>query len=406
MRPRGRRPVSWSACLQAIIPAPVWSRSSLTRLALIVVLTAAHRSSAAAVSAAGASAAAGSARSRLAPRRPAAASPRARRLGAPRLVRGRLGRRALGGHLGLAHLRLRRGDRRRRSRGRRASTSGSRRRCPGTTYVTSSGSQFVSTSAITGSPSRCASRSASCSLRRSTMKTASGWRFIAETPPRFDSSFSSSTAHRDALLGGQQVELALLLQAAQLLEVGDPVGDRAPVGEQAAEPAVRDVRHADARRLADDRVLGLLLRADEEDRAAALGDVAREVVSLLQQRLRLLEVDDVDAAALVEDEALHLRVPAARLVAEVHAGLQQLLHGDDCHGCPFGWLGAAPAGADGTGLRRPGTPVRRRRRGGGLDGGIVASLARRSHAPARAPRSSSASRGRRQRRARDRAPRP
>ena len=43
-----------------------------------------------------------------------------------------------------------------------------------------------------------------------------------------------------------------------------------------------------------------------------------------EQRLRLEQVDDVDAAALAEDEAAHLRVPAARLVAEVDAGLQQL----------------------------------------------------------------------------------
>ena len=40
--------------------------------------------------------------------------------------------------------------------------------------------------------------------------------------------------------------------------------------------------------------------------------------------LGLEQVDDVDAAALAVDEAAHLRVPAARLVAEVHTGLQQL----------------------------------------------------------------------------------
>ena len=46
---------------------------------------------------------------------------------------------------------------------------------------------------------------------------------------------------------------------------------------------------------------------------------------------RLLQVDDVDAAALREDEAAHLGVPAARLVAEMDSGLQQLSHGDDGH---------------------------------------------------------------------------
>jgi hypothetical protein len=41
--------------------------------------------------------------------------------------------------------------------------------------------------------------------------------------------------------------------------------------------------HPDAGRFLLDRVLGLLLRADEEDRAAALRDVADEVVRLLEQ---------------------------------------------------------------------------------------------------------------------------
>src|SRR5262249_50609031 len=103
-----------------------------------------------------------------------------------------------------------------------------------------------------------------------------------------------------------------------------------------------DVRHPDALRLFGDGVLRLLLRADEEDVSAPLGDVAREVVGLLEKLERLLEVDDVDAAALGEDEPLHLRIPAARLVAEVDSSLQQILHGDDRHGAPlgFGWLTA------------------------------------------------------------------
>ena len=112
----------------------------------------------------------------------------------------------------------------------------------------------------------------------------------------------------------------------------DAVGDRAPVREQAAEPAVVHVRHADALRVALDRVLRLLLRADEQHGAAALGDVAGEVVGLLDELERLLEVDDVDPAPLGEDEAPHLRVPAAGLVAEMDSGLQELSHADDGHG--------------------------------------------------------------------------
>jgi hypothetical protein len=95
------------------------------------------------------------------------------------------------------------------------------------------------------------------------------------------------------------------------------------------------VRHADALRLAGDGVLRLLLRPDEQDGAAALPDRAREVVRVVDQLLRLLEVYDVDAAALGEDEALNIRVPAAGLMAEVDSGLQEVLHGDDGHGRPF-----------------------------------------------------------------------
>ena len=134
----------------------------------------------------------------------------------------------------------------------------------------------------------------------------------------------------DPLLRGQQLELALVLQPAQLVQVRDPVGDRPPVRQQTAEPAIRDVGHADARSLLRNGVLRLLLRADEEDRAAALREVADEVVGLLEQLGGLGQVDDVDAAALGEDEALHLRIPATGLVAEVDSGFQEVTHGYNC----------------------------------------------------------------------------
>src|SRR4051795_4303766 len=107
-----------------------------------------------------------------------------------------------------------------------------------------------------------------------------------------------------------------------------------------------DVGHRDALRLLRDRVHGLLLRPDEEDRAAALGEVSRERSRFLEQLEGLLQVDDVDAAPLAEDEPLHLRVPAARLVAEVDSGFQKLSHADDCHGLspfPSGLVAVLPA---------------------------------------------------------------
>src|SRR4029077_17711753 len=68
--------------------------------------------------------------------------------------------------------------------------------------------------------------------------------------------------------------------------------------------------------------------------------VTYERVGRLDPRQRLVQVDDVDAVALAEDEPSHLRVPAPGLVAEVDPSLQQLLHGDDSHRfvlLPIGW---------------------------------------------------------------------
>jgi hypothetical protein len=98
-----------------------------------------------------------------------------------------------------------------------------------------------------------------------------------------------------------------------------------------AQPAVVHVGHAGVLRDVLDGVARLLLGAHEQHGAAAVGDLGAELLRLLEQRLRLEQVDDVDAPALTEDEAAHLGVPAARLVPEVHSGLQQLPDADVGH---------------------------------------------------------------------------
>ena len=55
------------------------------------------------------------------------------------------------------------------------------------------------------------------------------------------------------------------------------------------------------------------------------GEVLGECARPLEQLDGLHQVDDVDPVALAEDVAAHLRMPAAGLVAEMDAGLQQLL---------------------------------------------------------------------------------
>src|SRR6185295_19992152 len=107
--------------------------------------------------------------------------------------------------------------------------------------------------------------------------------------------------------------------------------------ERAAQPALVDVEHRAAAGLLEHRLLRLLLGADEEHGAAAGGQVADEAVRFAELLQGLLQIDDVDAVPLAEDVLLHLRIPTLRLVAEVHPGLEQLLHGQCSHGSSFGW---------------------------------------------------------------------
>src|SRR5262249_35199626 len=102
-------------------------------------------------------------------------------------------------------------------------------------------------------------------------------------------------------------------------------------------PALVHVEHPAAPRLFQDRLLGLLLGADEEHRAPAGGQVTYEGVRFPELLQGFLEVDDVDAVAFAEDVLLHLRVPALGLVPEMDTGFEQFLHRECCHASSFGW---------------------------------------------------------------------
>ena len=74
------------------------------------------------------------------------------------------------------------------------------------------------------------------------------------------------------LLLGERRHAAVLLHGLELVHALDAAAHGHEVGEHAAEPAVGDVRHAGALGLRPDRLLRLLLGADEQHRAAALAD--------------------------------------------------------------------------------------------------------------------------------------
>ena len=114
----------------------------------------------------------------------------------------------------------------------------------------------------------------------------------------------------------------------QVAEAREAALNGVEVGQQPAQPALVHVVHAAADGFFGDDVLRLPLGADKQDRLAFGGQVGDEVLGFLEQLDRLAEIKNVDAVALAENVFLHLRVPALRLVPEVHSGFQQILHCD------------------------------------------------------------------------------
>ena len=147
-------------------------------------------------------------------------------------------------------------------------------------------------------------------------------------------------AEQQRFLLRHRVELAGHAHAFVLLHLGDPLGDGLEVGEHATKPTLVHVRHTRLLGVAADGILGLLLGTDEHDRATLGRQITGEVVRGLDTGEGLLEIDDVDPAALTEDEPLHLRVPPPGLVSEVDARFQHLPHGDDCHDLSLSRLAA------------------------------------------------------------------
>ena len=78
-----------------------------------------------------------------------------------------------------------------------------------------------------------------------------------------------------------------------------------------------------------------------------LATLGGEPPRLGEQLLGLQQVDDVDPVALAVDVPAHARVPAPRLVAEVKAGLQQLLESGLGHQAPLWSIGVSPPGRSG-----------------------------------------------------------
>jgi len=108
--------------------------------------------------------------------------------------------------------------------------------------------------------------------------------------------------------------------------LGDGLLDGGEIGEGAAEPTFANVSRAAALRELLDDLLRLLLAADEEDLVALGREIAKEIGGLFELLGRLIQVNDVDPVTRLEDEGLHLRIPALRPMAEVHSGVHQFFY--------------------------------------------------------------------------------
>ncbi len=147
-------------------------------------------------------------------------------------------------------------------------------------------------------------------------------------PPSDSSSLSRSRGQLQQFLLGHGQSPSPASSAFQLAKTRDRARDGAPVGQGAAEPAVIDVVLGAALGGGGDGIRSLTLGADEQHATAGGGDFTHLHQGLVQERNRLRQVDDVDVRARTEDVAVHLRVPAVRLVAEVGASFQELTHGE------------------------------------------------------------------------------
>ena len=132
------------------------------------------------------------------------------------------------------------------------------------------------------------------------------------------------TRHHQLFLLRVVGERAIFRAGLEVLELTDLLLDRLEVGEHAAQPALRDEHGVAALGFIAHDGRELALGADEEHTLAAQHDLADELLRQFDLAQRLLQVDDVNAIALGENEPAHLGIPAASLVSEVDASGQQL----------------------------------------------------------------------------------
>ena len=142
-------------------------------------------------------------------------------------------------------------------------------------------------------------------------------------PSRFRRSFAASRFKRRQLLLAHFLVIGRLLDLFDILQAADALADRGEIRQRAAEPALVHIKLSASLRRFLDRFLRLLLATDEKNLPAAPRHFLEKISRALQLLHRLIEIDDVDLVALLENERLHLRIPALGLVTKMDACFEQ-----------------------------------------------------------------------------------
>ena len=132
--------------------------------------------------------------------------------------------------------------------------------------------------------------------------------------------------HRQAFFLTDAIEAAGIDEGFQLLEPFDRFLDGTEIREHSAQPTAVHIGHAAALCFSRDHFFRRTLGSHKQYGAPVGGHAAQKIARVAVQRKRLLEIDDMNLVAFAEDERCHLRIPIARLVAEMNAGLQHLAH--------------------------------------------------------------------------------
>src|ERR1700749_3160058 len=184
---------------------------------------------------------------------------------------------------------------------------------------------------MTGMPSLRASPTAMCSLLVSTTQTADGTFAMSRMPPRLRSNlFFSRVRPRISFLVRPSkppvcsIASSSLSRCSRLCTVEKLVS---------MPPSHRWLTYGIPTRVASAAMDSwACFLVPTNNTVPPCGDgLLDELLCLVDEGQRLLQVDDVDAVAVGENEPLHLGIPATGLVPEVGAAVKQLLHGHYGH---------------------------------------------------------------------------